>query len=43
MPGRVDAHYQLGLALRRVGRTEEAKREFELVERLNAEFRARTK
>jgi Flp pilus assembly protein TadD len=43
MPERVDAHYQLGLALRRAGRVEEAKAEFATVERLNAEFRARTK
>ena len=42
MPERADAHYQLGLALRRAGRTEEAKQEFTTVERLNAEFRART-
>lgn len=42
-PDRPDAHYQLGLALRRAGRTEEAAREFATVERLNAEFRSRTK
>lgn len=43
MPERVDAHYQLGLALRRAGQTEESKNEFAIVERLNTEFRARTK
>lgn len=42
-PERPDAHYQLGLALRRAGRTDEAATEFSTVERLNAEFRARTK
>jgi tetratricopeptide (TPR) repeat protein len=42
-PDRPDAHYQLGLALRRAGRTEEAAREFATVERINAEFRSRTK
>lgn len=42
-PERPDAHYQLGLALRRAGRTDEAAREFATVERINAEFRARTK
>lgn len=42
-PDRPDAHYQLGLALRRAGRTDEAAREFAIVERINAEFRARTK
>jgi tetratricopeptide (TPR) repeat protein len=42
-PDRADAHYQLGLALRRASRTEEAAREFAIVERINAEFRARTK
>lgn len=42
-PERPDAHYQLGLALRRAGRTEEAAREFATVERINAEFRSRTK
>ena len=42
-PERSDAHYQLGLALRRAGRTDEAATEFATVERLNAEFRARTK
>ena len=41
-PGRADAHYQLGLALRRAGHAEEAKREFEIVERINAEFRNRS-
>jgi hypothetical protein len=38
-PGRSDAHYQLGLVSRRLGRIEEANREFAIVERLNAEFR----
>jgi len=42
LPDRADAHYQLGLALRRASRTEEAQSEFAIVERLNAEFRART-
>lgn len=42
LPDRADAHYQLGLALRRAGRAEEAKSEFAIVERLNAEFRTRT-
>lgn len=42
LPDRSDAHYQLGLALRRSGRAEEAKKEFAIVERLNAEFRTRT-
>jgi Flp pilus assembly protein TadD len=42
LPERADAHYQLGLALRRAGSAEEAKSEFATVERLNAEFRART-
>jgi Flp pilus assembly protein TadD len=39
-PHRPDAHYQLGLSLRRLGRDEEARREFATVERLNADFRA---
>ncbi|HEX8847187.1 MAG TPA: tetratricopeptide repeat protein [Pyrinomonadaceae bacterium] len=43
LPDRADAHYQLGLALRRAGRAEEAKNEFAIVERLNNEFRARTR
>lgn len=38
-PARPDAHYQLGLTLRRLGRTEEAAREFAIVDKLNAEFR----
>jgi tetratricopeptide (TPR) repeat protein len=42
MPGRSEAHYQLGLGLRRLGRTEEANREFAIVERLNAEYRSST-
>lgn len=42
LPDRPDAHYQLGLALRRSGRADEAKKEFAIVERLNAEFRSRT-
>jgi tetratricopeptide (TPR) repeat protein len=41
-PDRADAHYQLGLALRRAGLTEEAKREFETVERINTQFRNRS-
>lgn len=41
-PYRADAHYQLGLVLRRLGRTEEAEREFALVEKLNTEFRTST-
>ena len=41
-PDRSDAHYQLGLALKRQNRNEEAKREFALVETLNTEFRNRT-
>jgi tetratricopeptide (TPR) repeat protein len=41
-PDRADAHYQLGLALRRAGQAEEARREFETVERINAEFRSRS-
>lgn len=41
IPERADARYQLGLALRRAGRAAEAAREFETVNRLNAEFRAR--
>ncbi|MFN2511185.1 MAG: tetratricopeptide repeat protein [Pyrinomonadaceae bacterium] len=42
MPDRPDAHYQLGLALRRAGRNDDAARAFEIVDRLNAKFRART-
>lgn len=42
-PDRPDAHYQLGLALRRANRADEAAAEFATVERLNAEFRSRTK
>jgi tetratricopeptide (TPR) repeat protein len=38
-PNRSDAHYQLGLVLKRLGRTEEANREFAIVDRLNTEFR----
>ena len=38
-PHRADAHYQFGLALRRLGRAAEANREFAIVERLNKEFR----
>jgi tetratricopeptide (TPR) repeat protein len=38
-PHRADAHYQLGLVFRRLGRTEEAAREFAIVDRLNTEFR----
>lgn len=40
-PDRADAHYQLGLSLRRAGHADEAAREFESVERINAEFRSR--
>ncbi len=36
---RTDARYQLAIALRRLGKTEEAKKEFDLVEKLNKEFR----
>ncbi|HYP28378.1 MAG TPA: tetratricopeptide repeat protein [Blastocatellia bacterium] len=43
IPDRSDAHYQLGLALRRAGRAEEAAREFKIVEKINAEFRARSR
>ncbi|HEX7176341.1 MAG TPA: tetratricopeptide repeat protein [Pyrinomonadaceae bacterium] len=39
-PHRPDARYQLGLSLRRLGRDEDAKREFAIVEKLNADFRA---
>jgi tetratricopeptide (TPR) repeat protein len=38
-PLRSDAHYQLGLAYRRLGKTVEAAKEFEIVNRLNKEFR----
>lgn len=38
-PARTDARYQFAIALRRLGRTEEAKKEFDLVEKLNREFR----
>ena len=38
-PNRTDARYQFAIALRRLGKTDEAKREFELVEKLNKEFR----
>ncbi len=38
-PKRTDARYQWAIALRRLGRAEEAKREFDLVEKLNKEFR----
>ncbi|HUE81096.1 MAG TPA: tetratricopeptide repeat protein [Pyrinomonadaceae bacterium] len=38
-PYRADARYQLGLTLKRLGRTEEANREFAIVDRLNTEFR----
>lgn len=38
-PNRTDARYQYAIALRRLGKTEEAKREFELVEKINKEFR----
>jgi tetratricopeptide (TPR) repeat protein len=38
-PNRTDARYQLGLTLRRLGRNEEAAKEFATVEKLNREFR----
>lgn len=38
-PARTDARYQYALALRRLGKTAEAQKEFELVEKLNKEFR----
>lgn len=38
-PNRTDARYQFAIALRRLGRADEAKREFDLVEKLNREFR----
>ena len=41
-PQRADAHYQLGQGLRRLGRNEEAGREFAIVEKLNSEFRTNT-
>src|SRR6266849_1057185 len=41
-PARADGHYQLRLVLRRLGRTDEASREFAIVERLNTEFRTNT-
>jgi tetratricopeptide (TPR) repeat protein len=43
LPDRADAHFQLGQAYQRSGRREEAAREFELVKRINEEFRTRTK
>ncbi len=38
-PNRTDARYQLAITLRRLGKIEEATREFALVEKLNKEFR----
>lgn len=38
-PQRADAHYQLGQALTRLGKSEEARKEFAIVDKLNAEFR----
>jgi tetratricopeptide (TPR) repeat protein len=38
-PNRTDARYQLGITLRRLGRNEEAAKEFALVEKINKEFR----
>jgi tetratricopeptide (TPR) repeat protein len=38
-PNRTDARYQYAISLRRLGRNEEAKIEFDLVEKLNREFR----
>ena len=40
-PESAEAHYQLALALQRAGRTEEARREFAVVERLNQQYRTR--
>ena len=42
-PRRADAHYQLGHGLRRLGRNEEAGREFAIVDKLNTEFRTNSK
>ncbi len=42
-PQMPDPHYQLGLALKRMGKEAEAQREFETVDKLNAEFRMRSK
>lgn len=41
-PNRSDAHYQLGLVLKRLGRADEAQREFDIVKTINAEFRSRS-
>ena len=38
-PESAEAHYQLGLALRRGGHEQEAKKEFAIVERLNQQYR----
>ena len=38
-PKRSDAHYQLGLAFRRLGKTAEAASQFKIVEQINREFR----
>lgn len=38
-PARTDARYQYAIALRRAGRAAEAQKEFDLVEKLNKEFR----
>jgi tetratricopeptide (TPR) repeat protein len=38
-PNRTDARYQYAITLRRLGKTEEAKREFDLVEKINRDFR----
>ncbi len=39
-PQSADAHYQLGLALRRAGREQDAAAEFATVDRLNREYRS---
>lgn len=38
-PNRTDARYQLGLTLRRLGKTEEAAKQFAMVEQINKDFR----
>ncbi len=43
LPERADAHFQLGQAYQRAGRKADAAREFEIVRKLNEEFRTRTK
>jgi len=39
-PESADAHYQLGLAMRRAGREEEAAAQFAIVDRLNKQYRS---